>query len=90
MDDESKLSHTNALIRPLSPERVFRPVKKGPWHLQVHSEYGVLWSPCGIRCKQKDCQRPEEPVQIRELCGTCARVAKEEAGKIRPMAEEKP
>jgi hypothetical protein len=88
MDDEKKPDKATQISRPLDPDRVFRPGSKGAWHLQAQTEYGVLWSWCGIRAKAKECQRPAEAIQIRDLCGTCARVAKEEIGKARPSAEE--
>ena len=88
MEDEEKKSESTTFVRPLGPERVFRPGRKGAWHLQAHSEYGVLWSRCGIRAKSMECQRPTEPVQIRDLCGTCARAAKEEIGKTRDSGED--
>lgn len=65
----------------LGKERVFRPGRKGAWHLLAHKEYGVIWSHCGIRIMAKECTFPEEEVLIRDLCGTCARKAKSEIGK---------
>jgi len=29
----------------------FRMAGKGFWHLQAHSEYGVVWSLCGVRLR---------------------------------------
>ncbi|MBI5014241.1 MAG: hypothetical protein HZB55_01965 [Deltaproteobacteria bacterium] len=71
----------------LKPERVFRPGRKGTWHLVAHREYGVIFSHCGLRVMAKDCSFPETDVLIRDLCGTCGRVAKTEIGRERPGAE---
>ena len=65
----------------LGRERVFRPGRKGAWHLMAHKEYGVIWSHCGVRVMVKECTVPEGDVLIRDLCGTCARKAKSELGK---------
>ena len=81
MDDENQPSQSTQFGTPLDPARVFRPGRKGTWHLLAHSEYGVVWSRCGIRSLRKDCQSPADPVYVRDLCGTCARAAKEEIGK---------
>ena len=91
MEEEEKpqAEPSGPFARPLEPARVFRPARRGAWHLQAHSEYGVIWSPCGIRAKAVECQRPQDPVQIRDLCGTCARATKEEIGKARKSPDEK-
>lgn len=87
-EEEKKPEAQTQFSRPLGPERVFRPGRKGAWHLQAHAEYGVIWSRCGIRAKVMECQRPEDAVQIRDLCGTCGRAAKEEIGKTRNFGED--
>jgi hypothetical protein len=83
--DDKQSSQTGHIGAPLEPDRVFRPGGKGAWHLVAHREYGVVWSSCGIRALEKDCRRPTEPVQVHDLCGTCARAAKERLGKVPPQ-----
>src|SRR5512138_1076915 len=80
MADQHTEQHVS-LGGPLDQERVFRPGKKGAWHLLAQREYGVLWSHCGIRIMAKECEFPKEPILIRDLCGTCGRIAKEALGK---------
>lgn len=65
----------------IARSRVFRPGRKGSWHLLAQREYGVIWSYCGLRVMAKDCTFPEDDVLIRDLCGTCGRVAKAELGR---------
>ena len=74
------------LASSLQPERVFRPGRKGAWHLMAHREYGVIFSHCGLRVMAKDCSFPDTEVLIRDLCGTCGRAVKAEIGRERPGA----
>jgi hypothetical protein len=87
---EEKPASSTQIATPLSRERVFRPGRKGAWHLMAHREYGVIWSHCGLRQLVKDCTFPEDDVLIRDLCGSCGRVAKEAIGReARPADAEK-
>lgn len=83
MADEKTTQHAK-MGSPLASERVFRPGRKGAWHLMAHKEYGVMWSHCGLRVMAKDCTFPDGEVLIRDLCGNCGRVAKEAIGKAPP------
>lgn len=78
---EEKSEESTQIGSHLSRDRVFRPGRKGAWHLLAHREYGVMWSHCGLRVMAKDCTFPEHEVLIRDLCGTCGRVAKAAIGR---------
>jgi hypothetical protein len=45
---EEKPAPSTPISSSLNRDRVFRPGRKGAWHVMAHREYGVMWSHCGV------------------------------------------
>ncbi len=55
------------------PSRLFRIGNRGFWHISAHSEYGVVFTLCGLRVLAKDTRTADKPIPDNELCANCVK-----------------